>query len=110
MSADKVCIYFFLERLIKFVQKLKNIQVQEGNGVTLCCELSKPGVPVDWKKDDIVLTSGEKYQMRQSGSKLELLIRKSLPEDSGMYSCVCADIQTSAAVIITGEMHRIPKS
>ncbi|XP_037554230.1 obscurin [Nematolebias whitei] len=89
------------ERLIKFIQKLKNIQVQEGSGVTLCCELSKPGVPVEWKKEDIVLTSGEKYQMRQSGSKLELLIRKSLPEDSGMYSCICDDVKTSATVIIT---------
>lgn len=79
--------------------------MQEGNGVTLCCELSKPGVPVEWKKEDMVLTSGEKYQMRQSGSKLELLIRKSLPEDSGTYSCICDDMKTSATVIITGETH-----
>uniref|UniRef100_A0A3Q3BIF6 Ig-like domain-containing protein n=1 Tax=Kryptolebias marmoratus TaxID=37003 RepID=A0A3Q3BIF6_KRYMA len=89
------------ERLIKFLKKLKNIEVQEGNGVALCCELSKPGIPVEWRKEDIVLTSGEKYQMRQSGSKLELLIRKGLPEDSGTYSCICDDIKTTAAVIIT---------
>ncbi|KAM4548970.1 obscurin isoform 2-T2 [Odontesthes bonariensis] len=89
------------ERPIKFLHELKNIQVQEGNGVTLCCELSKLGVPVQWNKGDNVLTSGEKYQMKQSGSTFELLIRKSLPEDSGTYSCVCDDIKTTATVIIT---------
>ncbi|XP_056234585.1 obscurin [Seriola aureovittata] len=76
------------ERPIKFLQELKNIQVQEGNVVTLCCELSKPDTPVQWKKGDNGLTSGEKYQMKQNGSTLELLIRKSQPEDSGTYSCV----------------------
>ncbi|KAM4739603.1 obscurin isoform 2-T2 [Anableps anableps] len=89
------------ERPIKFIEDLKNIQVQEGNGVALCCELSKPGFPVQWKKEDVVLTSGEKYQIRQSGSKLELLIRKSLPEDSGSYSCICDDVKTTASVAIT---------
>uniref|UniRef100_UPI0009B37A6A obscurin n=1 Tax=Monopterus albus TaxID=43700 RepID=UPI0009B37A6A len=86
---------------IKFLQELKNIQVQEGGGVTLCCELSKPGTPVQWKKGNKVLTSGEKYQMKQSGSLVELLIRKSQPEDSGTYSCVCEDIKTTATIIIT---------
>ncbi|XP_044055731.1 obscurin isoform X3 [Siniperca chuatsi] len=89
------------ERPISFLQELKNIQVQEGNGVTLCCELSKLGTTVQWKKGDNVLTSGEKYQMKQSGSTLELLIRKSQPEDSGTYSCVCDDIKTTATIIIT---------
>ncbi|XP_069006652.1 obscurin isoform X1 [Embiotoca jacksoni] len=89
------------EQPIKFLQELKNIQVQEGNGVTLGCELSKPGGPVEWRKGDNVLTSGEKYQVKQSGSMLELFIRKSLPDDSGSYSCVCDDIKTMATVIIT---------
>nr|XP_019936197.1 PREDICTED: obscurin-like [Paralichthys olivaceus] len=89
------------ERPIKFIQELKNIQVQEGNGVTLCCELSKPDTPVQWKKGDSVLTSGEKYQTKQNGSTLELLIRKSQPEDSGTYSCVCEDMKTTATIIIT---------
>ncbi|XP_029906333.1 obscurin [Myripristis murdjan] len=89
------------ERPITFIQELKNIQVEEGNGVTLRCELSKPGVPVQWRRKDSVLTSGEKYQMKQSGSTVELFIRKSQPEDSGVYSCVCEDLKTSATIIIT---------
>lgn len=73
--------------------------------MTLSCELSKPGTPVQWKKGDNVLTNTEKYQMRQSGSTVELLIRKSQPEDSGTYSCVCDDIKTTATIIITGESY-----
>lgn len=96
---------FSVERPIRFLQELKNVQVQEGNGVTLRCELSKPGVPVQWRKGDNVLTNGDKYQMKQSSSTLELLIRKSQPENSGIYSCVCEDIKTTATVIITGERH-----
>lgn len=78
--------------------------MEEGNGVTLRCELSKPGVPVQWRRKESVLTSGEKHQMKQSGSTVELFIRKSQPEDSGVYSCVCEDLKTSATVIITGEL------
>ncbi|XP_047443167.1 obscurin isoform X3 [Mugil cephalus] len=89
------------ERPIKFLQELKNIHVQEGNCVTLSCELSKAGVPVQWKKGNDLLTNGEKYQMKQNGSVLALLIRKSLPEDSGTYSCVCDDVKTTASVTIT---------
>lgn len=99
-------IFFFsLERPIKFLQELKNIQVQEGNNVTLCCEVSKAASQVQWRKGNNVLIHGEKYQLRQSSSKLELLIRKTLPEDSGMYSCACDDIKTTATVIINGKRH-----
>lgn len=109
MNIFSIILIFLLwsaaERPIKFLQELKNIQVQEGNGVTLCCELSKPGIPVQWKKGDKVLTNGEKYQIKQSGSTLELLIRKSQPEDSGTYRCVCEDLKTTSTVIITGENH-----
>lgn len=77
--------------------------MQEGSGVALSCELSRPGVPAQWMKGDNVLGNGEKYQMKQSGSTQELLIRKSQPEDSGTYSCVCEDLKTTATVIVTRE-------
>ncbi|XP_056894430.1 obscurin isoform X3 [Takifugu flavidus] len=86
---------------IKFLQELKNIQVQEGNEVKLRCEISKAGASIEWKKGEKVLSDGEKYRMKQSGSMLELVIRKSQPEDSGTYSCVCAEVKSSATIIIT---------
>ena len=70
--------------------------------MTLRCELSKPGVPVEWKKGTQVLRSGEKYQMVNKATVNELLISKVLPEDSGDYSCVCGDQITTAKLNIKG--------
>uniref|UniRef100_A0A3B4XP29 Ig-like domain-containing protein n=1 Tax=Seriola lalandi dorsalis TaxID=1841481 RepID=A0A3B4XP29_SERLL len=77
----------------------KSQEADEGVSVTLQCELSKPGVPVEWKKGT---QSGEKYQMKQKASVNELLINKVEPEDSGDYSCVCGDQKTTASLKING--------
>ncbi|CAL9696167.1 unnamed protein product [Knipowitschia caucasica] len=86
---------------IKFVQELKNIEVQEGNEVTLCCELSKPDFFVQWIKGDTELANDDKYLIKQNGCIMELHIKKSQPTDSGMYSCICDNIKSTANVIIT---------
>ena len=85
-----------------FKQKLESQEAEEGASVTLSCELSKPGVPVEWKKGTQTLKSAEKYQMKQKASVNELLINKVEPEDSGDYSCVCGDQKTSASLKIKG--------
>uniref|UniRef100_A0A4W5N9G4 Ig-like domain-containing protein n=1 Tax=Hucho hucho TaxID=62062 RepID=A0A4W5N9G4_9TELE len=85
---------------VTFKQKLGSQEAEEGASVTLHCELSKPGVPVEWRKGTQVLKSGEKYQMKQKESVSELLIRKVVPEDSGDYSCVCGDQKTTASLKI----------
>lgn len=87
-----------------FIQQLKNMHSEEGSSVTLRCELSKPGIPVEWRKGNELLKNGVKYQVRRRETTLELLIWKPVPEDSGIYSCVCADQMTSATVKITGRM------
>ncbi|XP_044076915.1 obscurin isoform X10 [Siniperca chuatsi] len=88
---------------VTFKQKLESQEAEEGANVTLHCELSKPGVPVEWKKGTQVLKSGEKYQMKQKASVSELLINKVLPEDSGDYSCVCGDQKTTASLNIKAQ-------
>ncbi|XP_051260693.1 obscurin isoform X17 [Dicentrarchus labrax] len=85
---------------VTFKQKLESQEAEEGADITLCCEISKPGVPVEWKKGTQILKSGEKYQMKQKASVNELLINKVLPEDSGDYSCVCGDQKTTASLKI----------
>ena len=85
-----------------FKDKLENQEAEEGTSVTLRCEISKPGVPVEWKKGTQVLKSGEKYQLKQKDSVNELLINKVVPEDSGDYSCVCGDQKTTANLSVKG--------
>ncbi|XP_047188258.1 obscurin isoform X15 [Scophthalmus maximus] len=88
---------------VTFKQKLESQEAEEGGDITLHCELSKPGVPVEWKKGSQVLRSGEKYQMKQKASVNELLINKVVPEDSGDYSCVCGDQKTTASINIKAQ-------
>nr|XP_024661620.1 obscurin isoform X5 [Maylandia zebra] len=85
---------------VTFRQKLESLEAEEGGSVTLRCELSKVGVPVEWKKGTQVLKSGERYQMKQKASVNELVIEKVVPEDSGDYSCVCGDQKTTASLNI----------
>ncbi|KAL1270084.1 hypothetical protein QQF64_032373 [Cirrhinus molitorella] len=81
-----------------FKTTLKNQETQEGNSVTLHCELSKAGVRAEWWKEGEMLKTGEKYQLRQKEATVELFIRKAQPEDSGVYHCVCGDHKTEATI------------
>lgn len=85
---------------ISFIKELKNQETDEGKNVTLRCELSKAGIPVEWLKGEQTLLPGEKYQMRHIVTILELVIRSPVHEDSGTYICVCEDQRTKAIVKI----------
>ncbi|KAM9459442.1 obscurin-like isoform 6-T6 [Salvelinus alpinus] len=93
---------------VTFKHKLESQKAEEGGSVTLHCELSKPGVPVEWRKGTQVLKSGEKYQMKQKESVSELLISKVVPEDSGDYSCVCGEQKTTASLKIKALKYSVP--
>lgn len=87
---------------VTFKQKLKNLQVEEGYNITLYCEISKPGVPVEWRLGGESLENGDKYQIKQRDTAAELIIRDADPEDSGVYTCVCREQRTKATVKVIG--------
>lgn len=93
---------FYVALPITFKQEPKNQEAEEGSNVTLRCELSKSGSQVEWWRGEEELKPGEKYQMRHLATKMELVIRKVVPEDSGVYTCVCPDQKSSAVVQIKG--------
>lgn len=68
----------------------------------LHCEISKAGVPVEWMLGGEPLENGDKYQIKQRDSTLELTIRDAVPEDSGVYTCVCREQKTKATVKVIG--------
>ncbi|NXQ35902.1 OBSCN protein, partial [Alaudala cheleensis] len=65
-----------------FKQELQNTEAEEGGTATLRCELSKPKAPVEWRKGDVTLYPGLKYEMRQQGCAAELVIHDLELEDS----------------------------
>ncbi|NXF58293.1 OBSCN protein, partial [Ciccaba nigrolineata] len=57
-----------------FLKKLRNQEAKEGSVVALRAELSKHDTPVKWKKGSVLLQASNKYEMKQTGSAVELLI------------------------------------
>lgn len=88
-----------------FKQKLKNQEAVEEGCVTLRCELSKAGVPVEWRKDAQLVKEGEKIQTKQEGRVAEMLIRNLTLADSGEYSCSVGTVVTSADIKVRGKLH-----
>ncbi|TRY90214.1 hypothetical protein DNTS_005822 [Danionella cerebrum] len=89
---------YFLATVFK--QELRDLECQEMDSVTLQCELSKPGVPVVWRKGTQVIHSGEKYRITQVGSVLELKIMDIKREDAGVFSCDCGFTKTSSTITV----------
>lgn len=85
-----------------FYKGLKNQEAEEGETSLLCCELSKPGVSVQWEKETIVLKPGEKYEMKQNGCELQLKIRDLKSSDSGSYKCYAGSVVTTASIVVKG--------
>nr|XP_028607457.1 LOW QUALITY PROTEIN: obscurin [Podarcis muralis] len=83
-----------------FEAQLESQEVEEGSVVTLLAKLSKPDVPVKWSRGSVRLRASDKYEMRQKGSTVELLIHNAQPEDSGNYTCDSGDQQTTASVLV----------
>ncbi len=85
-----------------FHKELQNEDAVEGDDVTLRCELSKPGLRVEWRKGGMVLQPGKKFEMRQKECIQELHIRNLEPEDSGYYTCDAGDQLTTASLAVQG--------
>ncbi|XP_051970786.1 obscurin-like [Xyrauchen texanus] len=83
---------------VVFKHELQNQEFQEGDSVTLHCELSKPGDPVVWRKGTQMIHSEGKFLIKQVGSTVELKITDLKPEDAGDYVCDCGDNVTTANI------------
>lgn len=90
-----------------FLKELKNKEAQEGDDITLRCELSKACTQVEWRKGGMVLQAGKKYEMRQEGCVQELRIRNLEPDDNGYYTCDAGDQLTTASVAVQGIMSQL---
>lgn len=91
----------------EFKTDLKDLEAEESGTAMLHCELTKPAV-VEWKKGQEVLKASSKYKMRQDGAVAKLIIHELDVEDTGDYTCVCGDQQTTATLTVNGKTNKHP--
>ncbi|KAL0186143.1 hypothetical protein M9458_017813, partial [Cirrhinus mrigala] len=83
-----------------FSEELKNQQAEECKTAILCCELSKPGVSVQWKKGTVLLKPSKKYELKQDGCKLQLRINELTAQDSGAYKCYAGSLVSTCSLTV----------
>lgn len=85
-----------------FTRELESQTGDEGSSVTFLCELSKPGVALEWRKGELGLCACAKYEIKQTGRLATLLIHDLYPEDSGSYTCDTGENQSTAQLVVKG--------
>ncbi|XP_065607381.1 LOW QUALITY PROTEIN: obscurin-like protein 1 [Cyrtonyx montezumae] len=75
------------EAQVLFVQKLRDVVVEEQQDVCLEVEVSHEAAEVQWLKQGVLLQPSNKYLMCESGCRRTLTIRNVSPSDRGTYRC-----------------------
>lgn len=96
------CLQYFPALPVTFKKEVENLEVKEGDSAAFCCELSKPGAPVDWRKGRVILKAGYKYEMKQERGLTKLIINNVEENDAGKYTCKTEDSQSTAELTVKG--------
>lgn len=89
---------------VLFTKELESQAVDEGDSVSLHCELSKSAVPLEWKKGELGLCPCAKYDIKQVETLATLIIHDVDPEDSGSYTCDAGDCRSTAQLFVKGTL------
>ena len=83
----------------RFVDRLHNLSVREGDPVVLSAEAT--GVPTPmlaWQKDGKMITTNDKvYKVETEGGRSSLFIESANPKDDAWYQCNAVNVAGSAS-------------
>lgn len=87
---------------VLILEKPHNTLALEGETVTLACTVSDCKAPVTWRRNNVVIQAGLKYDLTNKGAFHQLCIHNLLPEDSGTYTCDTGDAQCDVSLTVEG--------
>lgn len=98
----------FLKVLYFFLQGLKNMNVTEGELVTLECQISGHPAPVImWFREDYKIETSIDFQISYENGLAQLVIREAFAEDSGRFTCTATNeagtVSTSCYLLVQGQ-------
>ena len=67
------------------------------------CEISKQDLTAKWKKGDVSIGGGDKYQMVSEGGVHKLIINDVESDDDSEYTVVFRDVETTAKLFVKGK-------
>ena len=92
------------EMLFHFTNPLENKDVIAQETVTLSCELSEPGLPVTWLKNNVPLSISEgRHEIISRDYTYSLVIPYVSKQDAGQYTVRIGEIQCTSQLAVHGE-------
>ncbi|KAM8806950.1 obscurin-like protein 1 [Eudromia elegans] len=88
------------EAQVVFVQRLRDMAVEEQQDTCLEVEVSHEAAEVQWMKQGVLLQPGGRYELRESGRRRTLTIRSVSPSDHGTYRCETLHDRTQAKLCV----------
>ncbi|NXA32845.1 OBSL1 protein, partial [Eudromia elegans] len=88
------------EAQVVFVQRLRDMAVEEQQDTCLEVEVSHEAAEVQWMKQGVLLQPGGRYELRESGRRRTLTIRSVSPSDRGTYRCETLHDRTQAKLCV----------
>lgn len=85
------------------LEKPHNTLALEGETVTLACTISDPKANVTWRRNNMIIHAGLKYDLRNNGAFHHLRIHNLVPDDSGTYTCDTGDAQCDVTLTVEGK-------
>ena len=103
MYVAKLCL--FTVEAVVFTKDLQDVKLTEiGLKATFECELSKPGLRVEWYRGDVPLHRGDKYDIVADGRRHVLTVHDVNADDVSVYRAVHEKLSTEAKLDLAGRI------
>ncbi|CAF1337506.1 unnamed protein product, partial [Adineta steineri] len=89
---------------LQFIRRLpQSIDVIGGRDIIIECEMNKMDTQAIWKKDNEIIRIPQKFLPMSENKKHRLIIKDASTEDSGLYTVIVNDLESTTYVNVTPE-------